>query len=207
MALGFYRFGCAIRLLRDCHATLGRAAADFNGDGRQDIATRYEDLQSSTEGFFADLAGTITTWTKPERFPIPSTEFVYTLAVADFNRDRKPDAVLLRYPSGDLNVFTNTTSGGGFGTCSFPAAGQAIHICSPANGSKVGGTVHFTAAATYFNPIQKMEVWVDGKKIKEQFRPWLGFTATFGAGTHKATFFATGYDSDNERATITFTVP
>ena len=183
--------------------------ADFNGDSRLDIADIYAG-PVPTIGFFVDLAGTSSgTWTKQERFPAGSEDntFFYNLLVADFNHDRKLDAVLLQYPSGALDVFLNTTSGGNFGGCTYPVAGQAIHVCSPLNGSSHSGSIRFTAAATFFSPIRKMELWVDGKKAAQQFRSWLDYSISLSSGTHKATIFAVGYDGDYEKSVVTFSVP
>jgi hypothetical protein len=64
----------------------------------------------------------------------------------------------------------------------------------------------FTAAANSFQPIRKVELWIDGHKIKEQFRSWLDFTTTVTPGTHKGTIFANGYDDDFQRTSFLFTV-
>jgi hypothetical protein len=51
-----------------------------------------------------------------------------------------------------------------------------------------------------------MELWIDGHKVKEQFRSWLDFTTSLVHGTHKVTINAVGYDSDFQRKSFLFTV-
>ena len=77
---------------------------------------------------------------------------------------------------------------------------------SPTSGSIQHSPVRFTAAANSFQPIRKVELWIDGNKIKEQFRSWFDFTTSVTPGTHKVTIFANGYDDDFQRTSFLLTV-
>jgi hypothetical protein len=66
--------------------------------------------------------------------------------------------------------------------------------------------VRITAAANSFQPIRKMELWIDGHKIKEQFRSWLDFTTSLTHGMHKITVYSVGYDSDFQRQSLMISV-
>ena len=79
-------------------------------------------------------------------------------------------------------------------------------MCSPTSGSTVHSPVRITAAANSFQPIRKMELWIDGHKVKEQFRSWLDFTTPLVPGTHKVAVYSLGYDSDFQRQSFTITV-
>src|SRR5439155_15629725 len=128
--------------------------------------------------------------------PFPTS----VIFVGDINRDRKPDVVLYNPDEpGQIIELVNTTTTGHYGACSYPHTGQGIHVCSPTSGSTRHSPVRFTAAANSFQPIRKVELWIDGHKIKQQFRSWLDFTTSVTTGTHKVTIFANGYDDDFQR--------
>jgi hypothetical protein len=60
--------------------------------------------------------------------------------------------------------------------------------------------VHITAAAGSFGQMRKLEAWVDGKKIGEQYHVWSGYgwldlTTTLSPGNHKLTLISA--DADN----------
>jgi hypothetical protein len=66
-------------------------------------------------------------------------------------------------------------------------------------------------AATWFEPLRKVELWVDGVKVQEQHNVWdkygwLQYSHTFATGKHRAAIFTAGYDNALQSRTFTFTV-
>jgi hypothetical protein len=188
------------------------AVADLNGDLRNDLIRTYGRCcqdRGSTEGALLALATSGSSWNKQIEIPLASIESnagVQAMFAGDFTRDRKPDVVAYQASSGLLQVLVNTTTTGNYGVCSYPTTGQGIHVCSPTGGSTRHSPVRFTAAANSFQPIRKVELWIDGQKKTEQFRSWLDFTASLPIGTHRVTIFVNGYDDDFQRTTFFFTV-
>ena len=179
-------------------------AADLNGDLKVDLIDSYS--SGSTAGALLALATTSSSWNTQIELPVSSNAFFQFLLVKDFNRDRKPDIVLYDGSDGLIQELVNTTPTGNYGSCPYPHTGQGIHVCSPTNSSTTHSPVRVTAAANSFQPIRKMELWIDGHKIKEQFRSWLDFTTPLARGTHKVTVYSVGYDSDFQRKAFTVTV-
>jgi hypothetical protein len=183
------------------------AAADLNGDLKNDIIDSYRDPNAATGGTLFALATSLSSWDQLGEVAVNETGDQFSAVLAgDFNRDRKPDIVLLDGTSGVIEELVNTTVTGNYGRCSYPDKGQGIHVCSPTSGSIKQSPVRFRAAANSFQPIRKMELWIDGQKIKQQFRSWLDFTTSLPPGTHKVTIFANGYDDDFQRTSFLFTV-
>jgi hypothetical protein len=188
--------------------------ADFNGDNNLDLVGATFNsmvflLQNGTGGF------------SEQDYPLASASFQIHTApvVGDFNQDLKPDAAMIATRSDSSNILyelVNTTNDGSFSAhCSYPKSGQGIHLCvTPGAPQNLGG---FVASANSFGHLRKMELWVDGKKIAEQFHAWgdrrawfdLGVSSNFPgtAGTHKATMFAVDVDNRLQRLDWTFTSP
>lgn len=186
--------------------------ADFNDDMRNDLVT----ITSSPNGlvyliFFLATSSpgqyTLQTWNMPNAngFQIPQ--------VGDFNHDGKPDWVFNgnTYP-GNSTFYTglNGTTGGLWSNCDYPWTGRGIAMCSPAGDS--GPTVNFSAAAHSFGQLRKIELWVDGKKLGEQYHTWgsnayFNFSSTLGSGTHKGAYIAADVDNTLQLFNFQFTVP
>jgi len=94
-------------------------AADFDGDGRPDLAF----CNIATNGPMLFLLRNLSTGPGNISFAPPVT-FIgtgggYALAVGDFNRDGRPDLVLVNENRSSIYVVQNQTSGPGLGTNSF----------------------------------------------------------------------------------------
>jgi hypothetical protein len=187
------------------------AIADFNGDGRNDIAGIH--FRSTTSDFAVAilLQNSNGTFTYKDVALLGSQDSVSNVVAGDFNKNLKPDLALVAFggSGGVLNELLNTTSGGDWGGCAYPSAGQGIHICAP--GASAASPVTFNVSANSFQPIRKIELWIDGKKATEQFhvwdtRAWFRYSQSLAAGTHRATFFAANPDNSLLKTSMTFSV-
>jgi hypothetical protein len=71
--------------------------------------------------------------------------------------------------------------------------------------------VSFAAAAVTIDPLRKIELWVDGKKIAQQDHTWerqgwFDLNAGFASGTHSATFIAATIDNQQQMLDFKFKV-
>ena len=185
--------------------------ADVNGDGRNDIAmTAVNGSNQIVIGLFLGGPNNSFTW---QEVPFGTSFEMGTLVVGDFNRDQRPDLTVAATDTSTTSLYDylNTTTATNWSPCSYPKAPHGINVCSPANGATVKANVHFKIAATWFEPLRKIEVWVDGKKIVEQHHvwdkyAWLKATHTFAVGTHHVDVYSAGNDNALQRQSLTFTV-
>jgi hypothetical protein len=199
---------------------LPQAIADFNGDGYNDLAVQLDGLPTAPndQALGILLRGSDGNFTLQEidfgAYPPPDEG---NLLVGDFNRDSKPDILFTASDNSDsiFNVFDyiNTTSGMGVRTrCEYPSSAAGISACLYRSGAN-GATVSFGAASNWFEPLRKMELWLDGTKVTEQYNvwdkyAWLSSTAqTFSSGTHRADIYTAGYDNVLQHQQVTFQVP
>lgn len=199
--------------------------ADFDGDGHMDIAgfdanTLYETTQYGI-GIWLGTANRGQFTEAPSAYvpgaANPVTPFGTSPLAIDSNGDGVPDLVVNipasasannSYPS-TLVTDINTTTGGNWGGCTYPKKAQGIHLCTPAN-TNSGTSVSFKAAATSFGILRKIELWVDGAKLAQNFHAWehnawFNYSGTLAAGSHHATLFAADIDNRLQRLDYTFT--
>jgi hypothetical protein len=111
-----------------------------------------------------------------------------------------------------LTDVLNTTTGGNWGGCAWPKTAQGIHVCAPqAAIPPTQQFVRFNASASSFGDIRKMELWIDGTKIAEQYhtwgyRAWFDFSDPFPAGPHRGVIIASDIDNHLQKSVFTFTV-
>jgi hypothetical protein len=188
--------------------------ADFNSDGRMDLVGELtQGYPNPTQQLAFFLAGD-----NPGEFTIqivnmPSHLWVTGAVVGDFNRDTKPDVLLAL---GDqsagpavLAAAINGTSGALWSNCNYPQRAEGMALCAPI--TYAASTVSFAATASTVDPLRKIELWVDGKKIVEQHHTWEGWgwfdlNRSFAAGTHSGTLFAATVGNDLQRMDFAFTV-
>jgi FG-GAP-like repeat/Bacterial Ig domain len=198
----------------------GMALGDFNGDAQMDLVVQGAD--SSGSQVFALFLSTGSPGAFTEQIvdlPLPS----YTASssqsplVGAFASDyfARPDIITLSETNNantEMGYATilealNQTNGGFWGGCAFPSSGLGISLCSP--GTLVANNpLTFDASANSFGEIRKIELWVDGVKLNEQFHAWEqrawfdDGNVTIAPGNHSATLFAT--DIDNRLQSLTF---
>jgi hypothetical protein len=132
--------------------------------------------------------------------------------VGDFNHDGKPDWTFTDSTGSASPVYTglNETVNGLWSNCDYPSSQRGINLCSPAIVS--GSTVNFNATAHSLSDLRKMELWVDGKKLGEQYHTWKGngflnMSSSFDTGTHYGTYFAADISDTLLQYNFQFTVP
>lgn len=191
--------------------------ADFNGDGKNDIAAVVTWVPctgcSSTRSLFVfDGASGFTSISRSAIDAAPSVPSPVTVMDIDPKAgNKKPDLVTSNYDTGVLDVLLNTTSTGTWSMCPDSASPEAIHFCSPASGAIFSGSVPFSVAANSFYPIRKLEIWVNGAKKSETFNVYAteAFVDTnlaLANGTYTATVIAAGYDNRLIKKNVSFSV-
>ncbi len=194
------------------------AIADFNGDTRMDlVGAAINSTETGPElNFLLAGSGEGTFTEQTYAVPISQTHpgLSYPL-VGDLNSDTKPDYLGVLEGAGTTSTsilleVLNTTPSGNWGGCAYPKAGQGIHVCLP-SGSIGSNTVHFNASANSFGQLRKIELWVDGKKVTEQYhvwgsRAWFDFSDTLASGAHRGVIFAADIDNRQQQTVFNFTV-
>ena len=84
-------------------------------------------------------------------------------------------------------------------TCTANPSGPSITVCAPANGSTVTSPVQVNALTTDSNPVNNMEIWVDGAKAFETFANHIQTALTMAPGAHR--FVVVAIDSTGFRFT------
>jgi hypothetical protein len=192
--------------------------ADFNDAGRMDFGLFLANPQSDA-GFLTFFLNQGTRG----QFGIqlldlhaPAYEYSASNAVVGlFNRDDKPDVALEydTFAKSENIAELNGDANGVWSNCPYPLNGRGISLCSPTSSADgpVTSPVNFNAAAHSFGQLRKMELWVDGSKLGEQYRAWensafFSLIANLPVGTHKGTYFATDIDNTEQKLDFFFTV-
>src|SRR5205823_486233 len=135
------------------------AVADYNGDGKQDIAfARITSAGYTADVLYQSPSGTFST--APQELPLNSTNGPRGLFAGDYSRDHKPDLVINDQDAA-LDSLINTSGSGSFPTCFAPGK-PGVTVCSPAAGATVASPVNFNTAASMFSPVRDIQVWIDG---------------------------------------------
>ena len=196
------------------------AMADYNGDGRMDLAAiafnasgalkGYADffLAGSDPGEFTtqtiDLAATDTTETTPVSGLFSGSFLNPDVALNQSDNAGSPPH---NTPS-ELTALLNQDHNW-FGPCKYPHAGKGMNICSLGTATTSGS--QFSVAADSFGNLRFIALWVDGTKVAEQHHTWgqhayFSWAGKFAAGTHQATFVAGDIDHTEQKYVFTFTV-
>ncbi len=192
---------------------------DVNGDGLNDLVVK---MSSSTGPNYDQQLGLLLR-NANDSFTLQAIDFGAlpppdqgNFLAGDFNRDGQPDLLFSASDNSDsiFNIFDylNTTGIGVHTRCEYPAAAAGITRCIYRSGTN-GSTVSIGAAANWFEPLRKMEFWLDGKKTLEQYNVWdkyawlMSTPTAYSNGTHKVDLYSAGYDNVLQHQSFSFTVP
>ena len=178
--------------LRPADPKWGRIFTQLAADGRFQQRDGMNDLVATAitynDSFLVFLLATPTpgqfdvqTWNTPTpMWASVGASGLYSLpVVGTFTRDeQKPDIAYIAYTGPETYAINtsvpyvglNATAGTVWSNCDYPSTGNGISLCSPALVS--GNQVNFSATAHSFGNLRKMEVWVDGAKLGEQYNTW-----------------------------------
>jgi hypothetical protein len=160
--------------------------ADFNNDGIEDIAgyTDQDLLGDPDYGFDVYTGkGGRSGFNAPVHFADDtnaSPRGGFSAGFIDANATK--DVALV--DSTSFAIFANTTPTSG-DPCTYPS-GTGLHNCGPANGSSGPATIHvLDSYRAAVQPAQRIEFWVDGQKVFQEYADLLNTTVTLSAGTHQ----------------------
>jgi hypothetical protein len=183
---------------------------DFNNDGITDIAGYSS---GGTDQNFNQLPPGIMMWTgagsrtfhklKYYNQPNPPTDFVPQYTAAGFlNKNGTRDLLV---PKGmKTQVWMNSTINPA-DPCPYPTTG-GVHVCAP-SAHVSSGTVQFLASArTNTQPLNRIELWIDGSKRAQVFTDRLHISLPISNGTHSAGFIEVGASGLFIKKKVTFTV-
>jgi len=201
------------------------AMADFNGDGRMDLVANdltyssSNNLEAKLVFFLAgDAAGEFTQQTVALPTYVDTSNPVVSLESGHL----KPEVVINQsnnmYVGNSapsyITVLENEAAGGTspgatWSPCNYPSTGQGFNFCSA--GDSTTANQVFNVAANSHGQLRKLELWVDGNKIEEQYNTWghnafMDFSSNFGAGNHTGTIFAADIDNTLQRIDFSFIV-
>jgi hypothetical protein len=156
-------------------------AADVTADLNYDLLDLYSagGVQSGYIGYLPGN-GNGTFGTEAEL----DGDSTFELNFRDLNLDSRTDIVIpVYFPSSFVAVGMQTA---GYKTC--PGVGSAtLHakICAPANNANVSTSFLVTAGGNSPVGVQRLEVWVDGKKVYEKLGDQLNKKLTLTTGKHR----------------------
>jgi hypothetical protein len=182
---------------------------DFNNDGIADIAGYSAGGEDQN---YNQLPYGLMMWTgvgnrtfnklKYYDQPNPPAYTSIFTAAGFVDKNGARDLVL---PAGtETQVWLNSTSTAS-DPCPYPTTG-GVHVCAP-KANVASGTVHFLASArTNTQPLNRIELWIDGKKKIQVFNDRLKIDLAVANGTHTADFYEVGASGLNIKQSVNFKV-
>jgi hypothetical protein len=215
--IGVY-FGSSARTLSYKQISSGECAsyftaADFNGDGLNDLAYLSSPCDSGPASNVVVRLGT-----GSGNFGAAQTVYQnqYELETAYAVRSTlgtRPDIVFDQNNGGTTNdsfeILTNDSTGS-FPGCGLSGKAEGISICSP--GGSSSSPVKFSIGAAGPTPMRTVAVWADGQKVAEQHThafsnySFLDGSASLAAGSHAITVNGIGWDGTHQTKSFTLTV-
>jgi hypothetical protein len=193
--------------------------ADFNGDGRMDLVAVGTNTGYNTGYVEFFLAGKDPGQFTQQEFAYPVTYeessppiaglFGSTLLNPDLAFNHSPNWGEAPKNKPSYLVAEVNQDHGWFGPCHYPKRAQGFNVCQA--GTVSGTKATFSAAINSFGKLRTVTLWVDGKKVAEQYHTWdthgyFDWSGTFAAGTHKATLVAGDVDHMEQKDNFSFTI-
>jgi hypothetical protein len=180
---------------------------DFNNDAIEDVAgyTDQDLFGNSDYGFDVYTGkGSRTGFNAPVHFADDTTASPrggFAAGFLDANGTR--DIALV--DSTSLAIFLNTTSTTK-DPCTYPSK-TGIHNCSPRNGSSGPAKVHvLDAYKVSAQPAQRIEFWVDGHKVFQEYSDLLNTYVTLSSGAHQLSVVGVDATGKYIKSNTTYTV-
>jgi FG-GAP-like repeat len=183
---------------------------DFNNDGITDIAGYSF---GGTDQNFNQLPPGIMMWTGANKRTFnklkyykqpnpPANPFSSYTAAGFLNKNGTRDLVV---PKGmTTQVWMNSTSNPA-DPCPYPTVG-GVHVCAP-SAQVASGMIQFLASArTNTQPLNRIELWIDGQKKLQVFTDRLQVKLPLADGQHTAGFIEVGASGLFIKKRVTFTV-
>jgi len=188
-------------------------AADFNGDGLNDIAYNAAPCNSgAAENLYVRL-GTGSGNFGAEQLVYQNSYALGQPYAARTTLGTRPDIVFDQVNGVTANdsfeILTNDSTGN-FPGCGLSGKAEGITICSP--GGSSSSPVKFSIGAGGPTPMRTVAVWADGKKIAEQLThafsnySFLDSSVALAAGNHSVTVNGIGWDGTHQTKSFTLTV-
>ena len=178
---------------------------DFNNDGIEDVAgyTQTDGYGNPDYGFeiFTGKGGR-SGFNPPVHYAdtaLPEGGFA-----AGFI-DANPTKDIALVDSTSLAIYLNTTPYAK-DPCAYTAK-PGLHNCGPKNGSTGGATIHvLDAYKAAVQPAQRIEFWVDGKKVFQDYQDLLNTYVTLSVGTHQLSVVGIDATGKYIKSNTTYTV-
>lgn len=193
--------------------------ADFNGDGRNDLAYDEGSCTAYSTSDFVLRPGTGGGSFGPEETIYQNLYNIHQPYAVRTTTGTKPDILLTEDTAANNNPATNppealvllsNDSVGSFPGCGVTGIAEGIRICKP--GASASSPVTFSIGAAGPTPMRTVAVWSDGKKVSEQLAhafsnySFLDASIPLAAGSHAITIYGTGWDDTLQKKSFTLTV-
>lgn len=196
-------------------ATMG----DFNNDGIMDLAlivsSGYtgQNYTYQTPGVAVISGqGGRSGFNNPVYFVYPTSDTnISEGAVIDsgfFEPNGRKDLGTPTFPSENHVAYWLNTTVATHDPCPYPTS-AGVHICAPLNGQRVGSNkVTFVASGRAgTQPLNRMELWIDGKKVFQVLADRMNVSVTLPNGTHQADVIEDDAVGSYVKAHVMFIVP
>ncbi|MBS1806060.1 MAG: VCBS repeat-containing protein [Acidobacteria bacterium] len=188
-------------------------AADYNGDGLNDLAYTASPCSGATQQTSVIVRlGTGSGNFGAEQNVYQNQYQLHGLYTARTTTATKPDILFAQFngtTQDSLEVLTND-SAGNFPGCWLSGKAEGVTVCTPS--TVATSPVKFSIGAAGPTPMRTVAVWSDGKKIAEQLThafsnySFLDSYVALAAGKHSITVNGIGWDGTHQTRSFTLTV-
>jgi VCBS repeat protein len=189
------------------------SAADYNGDGLNDLAYSASPCTGATEqGSVIIRQGTGSGNFGAEQNVYQNQYQLHDFYTARTTTGTRPDILFEQFNGTTQDSFELLTndSTGHFPTCGVTGKAEGITVCSP--GASSSSPVNFSIGAAGPTPMRTVAVWADGKKVAEQLAhafsnySFLDASVALSTGSHAITVNGIGWDNTHQTKSFNLTV-